>query len=1091
VTIARTGSSAVVAAGQVVSFKLDGVKNPEEEGMTAVYPVVKTTMNNVSVAIDEASVDHNEATRAEGQYISPSMNFTSTPFMPAEINKTFGSSSSFAVAPEWGTPPYFYEWQSSGTAIAGANFSNYSLYPLVTSHSGIITCKVSDSTIINAHGMRQTHISEKLDFTVAKAIAITTHPVEKHMVQGETAVYTVAVEGGSIPYAYQWWHRVNDSNAEVGTNHNELSVNNAQIADEGNYFVVVTDAGGGAPATSTRAELTVNVEPQLGPSAATVLENTALAHVLLTIQATDANVNDTLRYSISSGNDDRMFYIGEFDGKIRVSRDGVGQLFGLNNEQDDSYSLVVTATDNGMPPLTASAAATIAIEDTNDDPSLLLVSREQTATNSDTSPMTDGWSQELISFSADGPLHGMWGTEVVEAKKTFVLNETLYPHLNTRIRLRYWAVNATVSDGTVVVGNRTVWKVTNNTRWTNFVREGASSSNSPFLGFKTLAKGVWYTDIDVSVPHTESDLQVAVTGNPDTAQTSWGFGRLTVTVDALRSVHENSRVNTTVGLPIEGTDADEGHALTYSLGTSADTQPFGIDAHTGQIFVAVPVLDKERKQKYNFTVYTSDEKRAKAAATVTVMILDTNDAPIISHLQALTVDELTVEYNYSFPRSVGYVNASDQDLALSGDILTYELIGQENGWHTVACGSGAIGESHSCGVDPFTGSTSAVRPSYLSEDQFRHEVSCCSDVVVLDWFKRDCKGSDLWVTSGSRDGNPFRCADSSNFTTAAVICARNGGRLCTHTEVDSGCTAGSGCAHDTDHVWTSTPLNATFFTLDSSTGEMFLQEPAVPSYVAKDSLLNFERKSSYAIELKVTDDDGISHLLNSSVELQDINEPPLWCCDYRISAACALTAGNVIMAKDPSAEHFEYLGYQKVPDACTKAITDKSVEIVKKLVVSEGAKGALGHVDSGKTLPITSNDENKIPLSFYVYDPDTMQSPVTALSFSVVDWDDMTDGVDIDLSEYIEVGENTGQLNVKKIVNGDLFDNLEFSMTISVSDNGATHRKFNSSLKVRLHFQQMYIRLRAHHILTLFSPPPPSFLVDPYLKDQFRDFHSE
>jgi hypothetical protein len=47
-----------------------------------------------------------------------------------------------------------------------------------------------------------------------------------------------------------------------------------------------------------------------------------------------------------------------------------------------------------------------------------------------------------------------------------------------------------------------------------------------------------------------------------------------------------------------------------------------------------------------------------------------------------------------------------------------------------------------------------------------------------------------------------------NYPNAAAFCASVGGRLCTATEVDSGCARGTGCGNDADMVWTMTNATA-------------------------------------------------------------------------------------------------------------------------------------------------------------------------------------------------------------------------------------------------------------------------------------------
>merc|ERR1711915_84004 len=82
-------------------------------------------------------------------------------------------------------------------------------------------------------------------------------------------------------------------------------------------------------------------------------------------------------------------------------------------------------------------------------------------------------------------------------------------------------------------------------------------------------------------------------------------------------------------------------------------------------------------------------------------------------------------------------------------------------------------------------------------DEF-HEVRCCSDTEIPGWAKKSF--CDVWAES-----NLPTCYHSATYAEAEAICSNLNARLCTKVEVSMGCTKGSGCMHDRDNVWTSTP----------------------------------------------------------------------------------------------------------------------------------------------------------------------------------------------------------------------------------------------------------------------------------------------
>eukprot|EP01052_Picozoa_sp_SAG31_P012652 SAG31_NODE_745_length_12408_cov_4.755057_1_plen_562_part_00 len=58
---------------------------------------------------------------------------------------------------------------------------------------------------------------------------------------------------------------------------------------------------------------------------------------------------------------------------------------------------------------------------------------------------------------------------------------------------------------------------------------------------------------------------------------------------------------------------------------------------------------------------------------------------------------------------------------------------------------------------------------------------------------------------GERDPGDAECQHGLTYSDAEAFCARVGGRLCTAEELEAGCTQGTGCQHDSDLLWSSTP----------------------------------------------------------------------------------------------------------------------------------------------------------------------------------------------------------------------------------------------------------------------------------------------
>ena len=119
----------------------------------------------------------------------------------------------------------------------------------------------------------------------------------------------------------------------------------------------------------------------------------------------------------------------------------------------------------------------------------------------------------------------------------------------------------------------------------------------------------------------------------------------------------------------------------------------------------------------------------------------------------------------------------------------------------LACGSTAGGCRESATNDP-------TRVAYLNES---HEVRCCveSSTNPGGWSKHSsgkCAADGFTSTWGeSQLPNGVGCVHSATYDEAEAYCSNAGGRLCTAAELLADCTRGSGCSHDNDYIWSSTP----------------------------------------------------------------------------------------------------------------------------------------------------------------------------------------------------------------------------------------------------------------------------------------------
>ena len=99
-----------------------------------------------------------------------------------------------------------------------------------------------------------------------------------------------------------------------------------------------------------------------------------------------------------------------------------------------------------------------------------------------------------------------------------------------------------------------------------------------------------------------------------------------------------------------------------------------------------------------------------------------------------------------------------------------------------------------------------------------HEVRCCSDMQLPGYTQSaTCpvwgestftSASILSMGQASSGVDADGCNHGATFDHAKMLCEADGGRLCTRAELLAKCTAGTGCQHDIDLVWSGTSCTA-------------------------------------------------------------------------------------------------------------------------------------------------------------------------------------------------------------------------------------------------------------------------------------------
>ncbi|XP_004596370.2 protocadherin-11 X-linked isoform X2 [Ochotona princeps] len=384
------------------------------------------------------------------------------------------------------------------------------------------------------------------------------------------------------------------------------------------YVMKVKVEDGGFPQRSSTAILQVSVadtndnrpvfkENEIEVS---IPENAPVGTSVTQLHATDADIGENAKIhfyfsNLVSNIAKRLFHLNTTTGLITVKEP-------LDREEAPSHKLLVLATDGGSMP--ARAMVLVNVTDINDNiPSIDI--------------------RYIIN-----PTNG-----------TVVLSENA--PLNTKVAL------ITVTDK----------DADHNGRVTCFTDHEVPFRLRPVFSNQFLLETAAYLDYE-STREYAIKLLAADAGKPPLNQSSMLLIKVKDENDNAPvftqpfisiSVPENNSPGTQL-TKISATDADSGRnaEISYLLGIDAPSE-FNLDHRTG-ILTAVKKLDREKQEKYYFTVLAKDNGIPSLItnATVLVTVLDQNDnSPIFTHN----------EYNFYVPENlprhgtVGLITVTDPD----------------------------------------------------------------------------------------------------------------------------------------------------------------------------------------------------------------------------------------------------------------------------------------------------------------------------------------------------------------------------------------------------------------------------------------------
>lgn len=106
---------------------------------------------------------------------------------------TVGQATSWTANPQWGIPPYSYQWMRNGGAISGAVGTSYS-------YTAPLTGTFTVGRIMTDRDSRSDTMTKSVSGVYTAAVS-----GPSSLVEGNMGRWDVAAAGGYAPFAYEWW----------------------------------------------------------------------------------------------------------------------------------------------------------------------------------------------------------------------------------------------------------------------------------------------------------------------------------------------------------------------------------------------------------------------------------------------------------------------------------------------------------------------------------------------------------------------------------------------------------------------------------------------------------------------------------------------------------------------------------------------------------------------------------------------------------------------------------------------------------------------------------------------------------------------
>ncbi len=644
------------------------------------------------------------------------------------------------------------------------------------------------------------------------------------------------------------------------------------------YSFVVTATDNGLPVLSGSAQVTINLSNGNDPPTITagqsffVAENSPNALQIATVDAHDADVGQSLNYTIIGGNGSGAFAINSANGKIHIADSSK-----LDYETTKSFVLTIQVTDNGLPNLSVSAPVTILVTNVNEPPVVvpatftLPENSVKTTLVGSVTGLDQDVGQSLLYTILSGntgnafSLHFTLGSITVNnpAAVDFETN----PSFTLTVKIQDNGSPSQFSTGTMIIHLTDVIEPPQFADQTFHINEGSAAGvsvgtviasdpdeNLP-LAYQIIdgdPSGIFSLNAQTGAlkvtrplgldyetqPFIPLVIQVTKPGSPPLAT----LATVTVNVEdvneqpqlgfATFNINENTATGTLVATLV-ATDPDDGQSVSYSIAAGNTNGAFDINPATGALRVNNgALLNFESVSEYILSIQATDSGVPPLTKTsqVTILLNDLNEPPLLNNQLISTPEGVAIG------TILATLTAANQEPEQQ---LTYSII--------------AGNANNSFAIDPATGQITVLNNGVLN---FEDQTQLVLTVKVVD------------------DGQP--AASDTATLTIQLTDVNEPPRLTPETftlteNSPVGTVVGTILAVDDDgNQQTSYAVTA------SDLDGLFAISPSGLLTIAKPGLLDFETHP--VIHLTVTaSDDGTpsaSESIQFTVELTNIDEPP-------------------------------------------------------------------------------------------------------------------------------------------------------------------------------------------------------------------------